>query len=49
VARQLTLDLPARAAMGRGDFFVSPGNASAVSAVPDRGFRVETGEPEGVR
>lgn len=35
MARQLTFDLPARAAMGRGDFFVSPGNASAVSAVLD--------------
>ena len=42
MARQLTFDLPARPALGRDDFFVSPANAGAVSAIetwrdwPDR-------------
>ena len=31
--RQLTFDLPARPALGREDFFVSPANATAVAAV----------------
>ncbi len=30
---QLTFDLPARAALGREDFFVSPANATALAAV----------------
>jgi len=33
MARQLTFDLPGQPALGRGDFFVSPGNAAAVEAV----------------
>lgn len=33
MAEQLTFDLPARAATGRGDFFVSPTNAVAVATV----------------
>jgi chromosomal replication initiation ATPase DnaA len=31
--RQLVLDLPARAALGREDFFVSPANATALAAL----------------
>ncbi len=31
--RQLVLDLPVRAALGREDFFVSPANAAALAAV----------------
>ncbi|MCI2400778.1 chromosomal replication initiator DnaA [Aliiroseovarius subalbicans] len=31
--RQLTFDLPARPAQGRGDFFVSPSNAAAMGAI----------------
>ena len=30
---QLTFDLPAEPALGRGDFFVSPGNAAAVETI----------------
>ena len=30
---QLTFDLPGEPAMGRGDFFVSPGNAAAVQSI----------------
>jgi chromosomal replication initiation ATPase DnaA len=33
VSRQLTLDLPMREALGRGDFFVSPSNALALAAL----------------
>ena len=33
MAQQLTFDLPARTALGRDDFFVSPANAVAVAAV----------------
>lgn len=33
VARQLTLDLPVRPALGREDFFVSPANALALSVI----------------
>ncbi len=33
MAEQLTFELPARPALGRGDFFVSPANAVAVAAV----------------
>ena len=33
MARQLTFDLPARPALGRDDFFVSPANAVAVRAI----------------
>jgi chromosomal replication initiation ATPase DnaA len=33
--RQLTLDLPVRTAFGRDDFFVSPGNATALAALDD--------------
>jgi len=33
--RQLTLDLPLRPAMGRGDFFVSGSNSSAVARIED--------------
>lgn len=33
MTRQLVLDLPVRAALGRGDFFVSPANAAALAAV----------------
>ena len=33
MVRQLTLDLPVRAALGRGDFMVSPSNAGAVAAL----------------
>ena len=33
MTRQLTFDLPARAALGRDDFFVSPANADALGAV----------------
>ena len=33
MSEQLTFDLPARPALGRGDFFVSPGNAAAVEAI----------------
>ena len=33
MARQLTFDLPARPALGRDDFFVSPANAVAVKAI----------------
>jgi chromosomal replication initiation ATPase DnaA len=35
MAEQLTLRLPARPALGRGDFFVSPANAAAVTTVSD--------------
>ena len=31
MARQLSFDLPVRPALGREDFFVSPGNAMAVA------------------
>ncbi len=34
-ARQLSLDLPVRAALGREDFFVSPANAEAVAMIED--------------
>ncbi|WP_227284125.1 DnaA/Hda family protein [Boseongicola sp. H5] len=33
MAEQLVFDLPPRAAMGREDFFVSPGNAAAVAGI----------------
>ncbi len=33
MARQLVFDLPARAALGREDFFVSPANAAAIAAL----------------
>lgn len=33
VARQLTLDLPARPALGRSDFFVSPANRTALTLI----------------
>ncbi len=33
MAEQLTFDLPRQPALGRGDFFVSPGNAAAVEAI----------------
>lgn len=33
MVRQLTLDLPVRAAFGRGDFMVSPSNAAALAAL----------------
>lgn len=33
MARQLTFDLPVRAALGRADFFVSPSNALALAAL----------------
>ena len=33
MSEQLSLDLPYRAAMGREDFFVSPGNAAAVAGI----------------
>lgn len=33
MAEQLVFDLPLRAAMGREDFFVSPGNAAAVAGI----------------
>lgn len=33
MAQQLGFDLPARAALGRGDFFVSPANALAVALI----------------
>lgn len=33
MTRQLTFDLPGQPALGRGDFFVSPGNAAAVEAI----------------
>lgn len=32
-ARQLSFDLPARTALGRGDFFVSPANSQAVALI----------------
>ncbi|MHA6344111.1 P-loop NTPase family protein [Roseivivax sp. CAU 1761] len=32
-ARQLSLDLPARPALGRGDFYVAPANAVAVAQI----------------
>lgn len=35
MAEQLAFDLPARPALGRGDFFVSPANAAAVAMVSD--------------
>ena len=35
MSEQLSLDLPYRAAMGREDFFVSPGNAAAVAGIDD--------------
>ncbi len=35
MARQLTFELPVRAALGREDFFVSPANAAAVATVED--------------
>lgn len=35
MSRQLTFDLPSRAALGREDFFVSPANAVAVAAISD--------------
>ncbi len=35
MARQLTFDLPVRAALGREDFFVSPANAAAVASVEE--------------
>ncbi len=33
MSRQLAFDLPAREALGRGDFFVSPSNALALAAL----------------
>ena len=33
MARQLTFDLPVRTARGRGDFYISPANASAVHLI----------------
>jgi chromosomal replication initiation ATPase DnaA len=42
MARQLRLDLPARAALGRDDFFVSPANALALAMIDDW-----TGWPDG--
>lgn len=33
MARQLVFDLPARAALGREDFFVSPSNAAAMASI----------------
>lgn len=33
MSRQLAFDLPVRAALGRGDFFVAPANALAVAAL----------------
>lgn len=33
--KQLSFDLPARAALGRDDFFVSPANAMAAAAIDD--------------
>ncbi len=35
MARQLTLELPVRAALGRDDFFVSDANAAAVARIED--------------
>ena len=35
MTRQLTFDLPARPALGRDDFFISPANAVAVASVDD--------------
>lgn len=35
MARQLVLDLPFRAAMGRADFFISQANATAVAGIDD--------------
>jgi DnaA regulatory inactivator Hda len=35
MARQLTFDLPAKTALGRDDFFVSPANTAAVETVGD--------------
>jgi chromosomal replication initiation ATPase DnaA len=35
MARQLTFDLPARPALGRDDFFVSPANTNAVATIDD--------------
>jgi len=51
MAEQLAFRLPARPALGRGDFFVSPANAAAVAVVSDdatwpRGKLALTG-PEG--
>lgn len=46
MARQLTLDLPTRPALGRSDFFVSPANRTALSLIdawpdwPDRRLAV---------
>jgi chromosomal replication initiation ATPase DnaA len=37
MAEQLAFRLPARPALGRGDFFVSPANAAAVAVVSDDG------------
>ena len=37
MAEQLTFRLPARPALGRGDFFVSPANEAAVAVVSDDG------------
>jgi chromosomal replication initiation ATPase DnaA len=37
MSQQLTFDLPARAALGRDDFFVSPANATALATV--EGYR----------
>ena len=33
MSEQLTFDLPSQPALGRGDFFVSPGNEAAVEAI----------------
>ena len=50
-ARQLVLDLPARPALGRADFFVSPSNALALAQVdrwPDwPGGRLAVAGPQG--
>jgi chromosomal replication initiation ATPase DnaA len=35
MAEQLSFRLPARPALGRGDFFISPANAAAVAAIED--------------
>jgi len=35
MSRQLTFDLPARPALGRDDFFVSPSNTHAVATIDD--------------
>ena len=50
MARQLSFDLPAKTALGREDFFVSPANALAVAMISANVLaRQKTGAERSVR